>query len=127
MLYVYLRERPTASCRSASTAPPAADPNVADGTSRMVLAPGARPAANHNGGTLAFGPDGMLWFATGDGGGSNDQFGHAQDLGGQLSSASTRTLRRRTPCRRQPVGTAVWALGLRNPCRFSFDRRRATS
>jgi hypothetical protein len=85
-------------------------------------------ANNHNGGTIAFGPDGRLWLATGDGGGSDDQFGHAQDLNSKLGK-----LIRINPKRSgtnpysvppdNPYGTSVWARGLRNPFRFSFDRK----
>ena len=88
-------------------------------------------AANHNGGQLAFGPDGYLYLGTGDGGGANDTAGNAQNLGSLLGK-----LLRIAP---QPgggyaippdnpfVGTPgaapeIWSYGLRNPYRFSFDR-----
>jgi glucose/arabinose dehydrogenase len=57
------------------------DPNLADPTTRRAVLEVPHPfAANHNGGTVAFGPDGCLWAATGDGGGGNDEFNQAQDL-----------------------------------------------
>src|SRR5436190_7444693 len=94
----------------------ATDPNVSDGTSRLVWSQAHSEFANHNGGTVAFGPDRMLWFATGDGGGSNDQLGHAQDVNRQLgkllridpraSGSSSYTV----PAD-NPYGTAVWASG----------------
>jgi glucose/arabinose dehydrogenase len=104
----------------------AADPDVADpGPGRIMWRQAHDQASNHNGGTLAFGPDGMLWFATGDGGGGNDTFGHAQDLGSQLGKVLRIDPRAavgyRVP-RENPYGNAIWAAGLRNPFRFSFDR-----
>jgi glucose/arabinose dehydrogenase len=58
----------------------APDPNVADAADgRLLLSIPHNQASNHNGGQLQIGPDGKLWLATGDGGGSNNQFGHAQN------------------------------------------------
>jgi glucose/arabinose dehydrogenase len=58
------------------------DPNIADpATRRTLLVIEHSQAANHNGGTLQFGPDGCLWITTGDGGGQDDQFDNAQNLG----------------------------------------------
>lgn len=87
-----------------------------------------QPFPNHNGGHLAFGPDGALWVGTGDGGGAGDPDDRAQDPGDLLGK-----LLRIVP---DPAGGAapapgnpdrggrpeVWAIGLRNPWRFSFDR-----
>ena len=91
----------------------AADPNVADPTAlRRVFAIPHPGASNHNGGQLAFGPDGLLYVSTGDGGVSA---ANAQDPGsllGKILRIDPRT--QSTP--------QVWALGLRNPWRFSFDR-----
>jgi hypothetical protein len=101
---------------------------VADPTGRIVWRTPHGDAANHNVGQVEFGPDGMLWFATGDGGGENDQFGPARDLGSALGkllridprpgNAGTYTV----PAD-NPFGTALWAYGLHNPFRFSFDAR----
>ena len=105
----------------------AADPNRSDGTQRIVWRQPHNQAANHNGGTVDFGPDGLLWLATGDGGSGNDVFGHAQDPASQLgkllridprpSGSASYTV----PAG-NPFGTAVFSTGLRNPFRFSFDR-----
>jgi hypothetical protein len=71
--------------------------------------------SNHNGGQLQFGPDGMLYVSTGDGGGGNDELHNSQNLGSLLGK-----LLRVTP---QPGSTPeIWSYGLRNPFRFSFDR-----
>jgi Glucose / Sorbosone dehydrogenase len=71
---------------------------------------------NHNGGQLQFGPEGDLYVSTGDGGGANGQFQHAQDPNdplGKILRVDPDTL----------IGAYdVWSLGLRNPYRFSFDR-----
>lgn len=79
-----------------------------------------RDADNHNGGQLQFGPDGRLWIGTGDGGGGNDQFGHAQDRRSLLGKML------RLNVDRSPTRPRVWGIGLRNPWRFSFDRKTGT-
>jgi Glucose / Sorbosone dehydrogenase len=76
---------------------------------------------NHNGGQLQFGPDGDLYISVGDGGGSYDTHGNAQLtntlLGKILRIAPTGTIPTDNPF----GGNRVWAYGLRNPWRFSFD------
>ena len=69
--------------------------------------------SNHNGGQLQFGPDGLLYAGTGDGGGSNDQYGHAQNVDSRLGKLLTIDVADGTVTQ---VG-----VGLRNPWRFSFD------
>src|SRR3954451_8406304 len=93
----------------------AGDPDAADPASaRLLLSIGHNEAPNHNGGQLQFGPDGKLWLGTGDGGGGNNQFGHAQDPASLLGK-----LIRLDPAAPSPE---IVAVGLRNPWRFSFDR-----
>jgi len=75
-----------------------------------------RDAANHNGGQLQFGPDGRLWIGTGDGGGANNQFGHAQNRRSLLG----KMLRLNVDAK--GAKPRIWGIGLRNPWRFSFDR-----
>ncbi len=81
---------------------------------RLLLAIRHDEAENHNGGQLQFARDGKLWLGTGDGGGGNDQFGHAQDPASLLGK-----LIRLDPAAPVPE---IMAVGLRNPWRFSFDR-----
>jgi hypothetical protein len=71
--------------------------------------------ANHNGGQLAFGPDGNLYISTGDGGGGGDPFESGQDLGSLLG----KILRLEPRAGAEPT---IWSYGLRNAWRFSFDR-----
>lgn len=86
----------------------------------------AQPYANHNGGNLEFGPDGHLWIGTGDGGGAGDPDDRAQDpddlLGKMLrvllDPAGGITIPDDNPTEGVPE---VWAVGLRNPWRYSFD------
>jgi glucose/arabinose dehydrogenase len=88
-------------------------------------------ASNHNGGTAAFGPDGMLYLATGDGGVRSQ---NAQDRGsllGKLLRIDPRPTSRRgyrvpkgNPYRKRGGQNEIFSVGLRNPFRFSFDRRR---
>jgi glucose/arabinose dehydrogenase len=114
----------------------AAGGNVANrGSARTVLRM-ADPASNHNGGQLAFGPDGLLYIATGDGGGANDQFGrrgNGQNLGSLLGKILRIDPRPsggrayRVPADNPFAGRSgargeIYAYGLRNPWRFSFDR-----
>jgi hypothetical protein len=114
-LYVYLTARPAGEIQVWEFVRSAANPDVADPASgRLLLAIGHADASNHNGGQLQFGPDGKLWLGTGDGGGGNDQFGHAQDLGSLLGK-----LIRLDPAAPAPE---IVSRGLRNPWRFSFDR-----
>jgi hypothetical protein len=113
-----------------------ADPDRADPTSERVVLVVDQPAGrtNHKGGTIAFSPaDGMLYWALGDGGGSNDPDNLAQDpqslLGKMLrldvggGPASTYSIPPDNPFRgNDGVHDEIWALGFRNPFRFSFDR-----
>ncbi|MBX3246718.1 MAG: PQQ-dependent sugar dehydrogenase [Myxococcales bacterium] len=98
--------------------------------SERVVLEVAQPAANHNGGHVAFGPDGMLYVALGDGGGANDPFRTSQDLGSLLGKILRLDVGRipyaipaDNPFRGVSGARAeIWAYGLRNPWRFSFDR-----
>ena len=109
------------------------DPNVADAGSAAVLLTIPHPGqANHNGGELAFGPDGRLYMGTGDGGGGGDPDGNGQDLGVLLGKVlrlgvdggPTYTVPTDNPFVSTPgARPEIWAWGLRNPWRFSFDRR----
>ena len=101
---------------------------------RPVIEIPHRDAGNHNGGTVAFGPDGHMYLGTGDGGGGCDSFGNAQD-GGSLLGKLLRIDPRRKGGYTIPAGNPftgsgirdeIYALGLRNPFRFSFDRRGGT-
>jgi len=88
----------------------------ADPSTRRPLASIPHPEdSNHNGGQIQVGPDGYLYLSTGDGGGSNGQYHHAQDPTSPLGK-----ILRIDP--RSPAPYVIWSLGLRNPFRFSFDR-----
>jgi len=109
-----------------------ADPGVADPASEEVVLTVAQPFANHNGGQLAFGPDGYLYIGMGDGGSGGDPFNNAQSsttLLGKLlridveSATQPYAVPASNPFRGNPnFRPEIWALGLRNPWRFSFDR-----
>jgi hypothetical protein len=73
---------------------------------------------NHNGGQLQFGPDGLLYAGTGDGGSGNDPPGNAQNLAVNLGK-----LLRVNPLSASAATPEIYAYGLRNPFRFSFDRQ----
>ncbi|HEX8940293.1 MAG TPA: PQQ-dependent sugar dehydrogenase [Candidatus Limnocylindrales bacterium] len=112
----------------------ASDPDVADPASGRILVQVAHDqAANHDGGMLAFGPDGRLYAGLGDGGGAGGQFGTTRDLGTLLAKLIRLDVDH--PAGGLPYGThgnpfvdrsgarpEIWAWGLRNPWRFSFDR-----
>jgi len=109
-----------------------ADPNLALTASEEVLLTVLQPFENHNGGQLAFGPDGMLYLALGDGGSGGDPQGHGQNpasLLGKLLRLDVEggAVPYGIPADNPFVGSPsarpeIWALGLRNPWRFSFDR-----
>jgi hypothetical protein len=83
-----------------------------------------QPARNHNGGMIQFGPDGNLWIGMGDGGGANDQFGNGQRDDTFLGSMLRVTVGPGIDGYEIPEGNLndeVWAIGLRNPWRWTFD------
>ncbi|MFN0104516.1 MAG: PQQ-dependent sugar dehydrogenase [Bryobacteraceae bacterium] len=109
-----------------------ANADLADADSEEVILTQAQPFSNHNGGDLAFGPDGFLYIGFGDGGSGGDPQNNSQNfetwLGKMLriDTESGRTPYAVPPsnpfagdARRRPE---IWALGLRNPWRYSFDR-----
>ncbi len=117
--------------------PPAPDgglPQSKATHSKQILA-FDQPYANHNGGQIAFGPDGMLYIGTGDGGSAGDPHGHAQNPLSWLGKILRLDVRAVGPAQGYAVPPGnpwlgkpgvlpeLWALGLRNPWRFSFDRR----
>jgi len=104
------------------------DPNIADETSEVIIRTIAQDFPNHNGGMIAFGPDGMLYLGLGDGGAADDPFERAQSetslLGKMLRFDVDNPGNNYIPAD-NPVSMTlpeVWAKGLRNPWRFSFDR-----
>jgi glucose/arabinose dehydrogenase len=92
------------------------EPDLADPDSERILLKVDQPFPNHNGGALAFGPDGKLYIATGDGGSGGDP----QDNGQRLDTLLGKLLR--VDVDRVGAGPEIWAYGLRNPWRISFDR-----
>jgi len=104
----------------------ASNPDVADGSSADTVIAIAHPNYdNHNGGQLQFGPDGKLYAATGDGGGGGDPDGNAQNtshLLGKMLRLDVDVATGHAVPADNPLGSEVWAYGLRNPWRFSFDR-----
>ena len=106
--------------------------NEADAGSEEVILTQRQPYTNHNAGQLAFGPDGYLYLAFGDGGSARDPQGNGQNrmtwLGKMLRiDTESEPGRYRVPATNPFVGDArylpeIWALGLRNPWRYSFDR-----
>src|SRR5262249_47549600 len=78
--YVNYTRQPDGATVVARYTRSAADPDVADAQSAVVLLTIAQPFSNHNGGALRFGPDGYLYIGMGDGGSGNDPRNHAQNL-----------------------------------------------
>ena len=109
------------------------NPDVADSGNEFVIMEIAEPFGNHNGGQIAFGPDGFLHIGVGDGGSGADPLGNGQNTGTLLGTilridvdgvSSGRSYR--IPPDNPFVNVAgareeIWAYGLRNPWRFSFD------
>jgi glucose/arabinose dehydrogenase len=107
------------------------NPDRAEISSEAILLTLDQPAGNHNGGHLVFGPDGTLYIGTGDGGGSGDRYGNGQNgqtlLGAMLRLDVDGGQPYAIPPDNPFLGNAavrdeIWAVGLRNPWRYSFDR-----
>jgi glucose/arabinose dehydrogenase len=108
------------------------NPDIANPNSEEAILLISQPFANHNGGQIAFGPDGYLYIGMGDGGSGGDPLNNAQNpatlLGKMLridveSGVSPYSIPGDNPFLQDPgVLNEIWAFGLRNPWRFSFDR-----
>jgi glucose/arabinose dehydrogenase len=113
------------------------DRNLADSASAFPVLTVPQPASNHNAGMLDFGPDGFLYVPLGDGGAANDRFGNGQNPDALLGKilridvtsdpAQPYVIPADNPFvnadwNGRPVLDEVWAIGLRNPWRTSFDR-----
>ncbi len=105
------------------------DPSAADVSSAKLILGVGQPFSNHNGGLVAFGPDGMLYIGLGDGGSGGDQLAHGQNTGTLLGSLLRIDVDGgdpyAVPVDNPFIGQAgrdeIWGYGLRNPWRFSFD------
>jgi len=110
------------------------DPNVADPNSERILLTVPQPFSNHNGGMIEFGADGFLYIAKGDGGSANDPGNRAQnpaELHGKILRIDVDHTNGSIPYAIPPsnpffgsmtAAQEIYALGMRNPWRFSFDR-----
>ena len=109
------------------------NPNVVATSSARTVLKIAQPYDNHNGGMIAFGPDGYLYIGMGDGGSGGDPGNRAQNTGSLLGkmlrinvNGTTSTRGYLIPSTNPYVGRTgldeIWQIGLRNPWRFSFDR-----
>ncbi|MBT5018859.1 MAG: DUF1080 domain-containing protein, partial [Planctomicrobium sp.] len=110
------------------------DPNKVDPASELEIMRIEQPFWNHNGGTIEFGPDGFLYIALGDGGSGNDPYGNAQNLSSLLGSVlridvdktqdgKNYAIPADNPfVRQKDARPEIYAYGVRNPWRFSFDR-----
>ncbi|MBB5234409.1 PQQ-dependent sugar dehydrogenase [Deinococcus budaensis] len=127
-LYVHYTDRngDTVLARYAATP----DFSRADPQSARTLFTAEQPYPNHNGGQLAFGPDGFLYLGLGDGGSAGDPQNNGQKLGTPLgkllrfdvSGADAKPAAGNPFLNRAGANPNIWAYGLRNPWRFSFDR-----
>jgi glucose/arabinose dehydrogenase len=109
------------------------NPDVADPNSAEIIFTHPQPYRNHNGGQIAFGPDGYLYIALGDGGSAGDPPNNGQNpatllgkiLRIDVDSASPYAIPDDNPIAtvNPALAPEIWAWGLRNPWRFSFDRQ----
>lgn len=129
--YVNYTDREGATIVSSYQVSPS-DPNWANPESEQVLLRISQPYQNHNGGQLQFGPDGYLYIGMGDGGSAGDPLNNGQDpstlLGALLRINVEEGGQYRVPQDNPFAGNGefrgeIWSFGLRNPWRFSFDRK----
>jgi glucose/arabinose dehydrogenase len=135
--FVYYTRNPDGASVIAEYQASPADPDIAEPTpttaTETVLLTFGQPYANHNGGSLAFGPDGLLYVATGDGGSANDPGNYAQNVSlllGKILRIDVDTpngnVKYSSPSDNPYFGIPgrdeIFAIGLRNPWRMSFDR-----
>jgi glucose/arabinose dehydrogenase len=104
-----------------------ANPDVADAASSKLVIGIDQPYANHNGGLVMFGPDGMLYIGMGDGGSGGDPHGNGQNrnaLLGKILRLDVSSDPYGIPVGNPRTGgrAEIWATGMRNPWRFAFDR-----
>lgn len=107
------------------------NPNVADLNSEKIILKIQQPYTNHNGGDLKFGPDGYLYIALGDGGSGGDPQNRAQNKDSLLGKILRIDVNKGDPYSIPPTNpfinkpetqSEIWAYGLRNPWRISFDK-----
>jgi glucose/arabinose dehydrogenase len=114
-----------------------ANPDQADASSERILLTVAQPFANHNGGQLAFAPDGFLYIGLGDGGGAGDPLGNGQNVQTLLGKMLRIDVNNSSGGRQYAIpadnpfaggggAPEVFAYGFRNPWRFSFDSATGT-
>ena len=130
-LFVVNYTNPAGDTRVAVYRTSTTDPDLADPASEQVALAVAQPFTNHNGGMVAFGPDGKLYLGMGDGGSGGDPQGNGQKRSTVLGKLVRLTV---SPAGQASVpsdnpfiadaGTRpeIWSVGVRNPWRFSFDR-----
>jgi glucose/arabinose dehydrogenase len=130
--YIYYTSQPAGTI-TISRFSVSSNPDIADPNSEVVLKTQLHPNfANHNGGSLLFGPDGCLYAGLGDGGSEGDPNGMGQNMGTLLAKIIRISPTDGTPCAAPPgnpfVGMQgalpeIWAVGVRNPWRMTFDRQ----
>jgi glucose/arabinose dehydrogenase len=136
--YFYVYYTPTATLSIISRFTVSSDANVADASSEEVLLEITQPLTNHNGGQISFGPDGFLYLAVGDGGGGGDPENHAQDRNNLLGNILRIDVDNRENGLKYAIPSSnpfvnesqvrpeIYAYGLRNPWRMSFDSQNGS-
>ncbi len=134
--FVYYTRQTDGAIQIAEYQASVGDPNVADTTEKIIITIPHPSFSNHNGGTVAFGPDGYLYAGHGDGGSANDPSNNAQNINQLLGKIIRIDINNVPPTQvpqynippdnpyagATPGADEIYAIGMRNPYRFSFDR-----